>query len=157
MKSFKSHKIVSAALILAVSSAFVVTVQGGEEIPVNEELANRISAGDYVDGKGYLVAYYDNDESLSAGKPDYYSVSPKEVFESGYMVIKEKPNYDVGDTMRQGNPDLPKSDIDAMKAIKKKGQELIDLLETFDSSREMSLAKTKTEEAVFWAVKSVTA
>ena len=71
--------------------------------------------------------------------------------------MKQKLNYDAGDTMRQGNPDLPLSDIDAMKAIKKKGQELSDLLESFDGSREMSLAKTKAEESIMWAVKAVTA
>lgn len=44
-----------------------------------------------------------------------------------------------------------------MAAIKTKGQELLDLIEAQGGSRELSIAKTKTEEAVMWAVKHVTA
>lgn len=35
-------------------------------------------------------------------------------------------------------------------------QEWIDLIDTLPASREMSLAKTKIEEALFWAVKGLT-
>lgn len=44
-----------------------------------------------------------------------------------------------------------------MTAIKCKGQELLDLIAECGGSRELSLARTKTEEAVMWAVKHVTA
>jgi len=44
-----------------------------------------------------------------------------------------------------------------MTAIKDKGQELLDLIDGIGGSRELSIAKTKTEEAVMWAVKHVTA
>lgn len=44
-----------------------------------------------------------------------------------------------------------------MVAIKDKGAELLDLIEGIGASRELSIAKTKTEEAVMWAVKHVTA
>jgi uncharacterized protein YndB with AHSA1/START domain len=44
----------------------------------------------------------------------------------------------------------------SMKAIKDKGLELLDLIESCGNSRELSIAKTKTEEAVMWAVKSIT-
>ena len=44
-----------------------------------------------------------------------------------------------------------------MQAIKDKGLELHDLIEGIGASRELSVAKTKTEEAVMWAVKHVTA
>lgn len=44
-----------------------------------------------------------------------------------------------------------------MVAIKDKGAELLNLIEGLGSSRELSIAKTKTEEAVMWAVKHVTA
>lgn len=44
-----------------------------------------------------------------------------------------------------------------MKAVKDKGLELLQLIEGCGQSRELSLAKTKTEEAVMWAVKHITA
>lgn len=44
-----------------------------------------------------------------------------------------------------------------MKAVKDKGFELIELLTAIGSNRELSIAKTKTEEAVMWAVKAITA
>jgi N-methylhydantoinase B/oxoprolinase/acetone carboxylase alpha subunit len=43
-----------------------------------------------------------------------------------------------------------------MAALKTKGEELLALIEEFGSSRELSIARTKTEEAVMWAVKHVT-
>lgn len=43
-----------------------------------------------------------------------------------------------------------------MVAIKDKGLELLELIESVGQSRELSIAKTKTEEAVMWAVKHVT-
>lgn len=43
-----------------------------------------------------------------------------------------------------------------MKALKDAGQKLLSLIDHCGSSRELSLAKTKTEEAVMWAVKHVT-
>lgn len=44
-----------------------------------------------------------------------------------------------------------------MVAIKDKGQELLDLISAQGGSRELSIARTKTEEAVMWAVKHITA
>jgi hypothetical protein len=43
-----------------------------------------------------------------------------------------------------------------MQALKDKGRELWELLEGIGQSRELSLAKTKTEEAVMWGVKHIT-
>lgn len=43
-----------------------------------------------------------------------------------------------------------------MLAIKDKGGELLTLIEAACTGREMALAKTKTEEAVMWAVKGIT-
>jgi hypothetical protein len=45
----------------------------------------------------------------------------------------------------------------AMVSIKDKGQELLDLINAQGAGRELSIAKTKTEEAVMWAVKAITA
>ena len=44
-----------------------------------------------------------------------------------------------------------------MVAIKDKGLELLTLIEGLGPSRECSIAITKTEEAVMWAVKHITA
>ena len=43
-----------------------------------------------------------------------------------------------------------------MKAIKDKGAEMLTLIDASGQSRELSIAKTKTEEAVMWAVKHIT-
>ena len=43
-----------------------------------------------------------------------------------------------------------------MQSIKDKGLELHELIECIGQSRELSIAKTKTEEAVMWAVKHLT-
>ena len=44
-----------------------------------------------------------------------------------------------------------------MQFIKDKGLDLIEEFDRMGSSRELSIAKTKIEEAVMWAVKHVTA
>lgn len=44
-----------------------------------------------------------------------------------------------------------------MVAIKDAGATLLKLIEETGGSRELSIARTKTEEAVMWAVKHVTA
>lgn len=43
-----------------------------------------------------------------------------------------------------------------MKAIKDAGLDFVKLVEEMGKSRELSLAITKMEEAVFWAVKHIT-
>jgi hypothetical protein len=45
----------------------------------------------------------------------------------------------------------------AMKDLKDMGLAFIELCNAIGNSRELSLAKTKMEEAVMWAVKHVTA
>ena len=44
-----------------------------------------------------------------------------------------------------------------MVAIKDAGAALLKIIQNAGSSRELSIARTKTEEAVMWAVKHVTA
>lgn len=44
-----------------------------------------------------------------------------------------------------------------MVAIKDAGATLLNLIADIGNSRELSIARTKTEEAVMWAVKHVTA
>ena len=62
----------------------------------------------------------------------------------------------VNNTMRhqyKGLNDLEKKE---MLEIKDKGLEFLELLSKAQPSREMSLAKTKIEEAVMWAIKAIT-
>lgn len=59
------------------------------------------------------------------------------------------------DVMRSKYRALTQAEQDFMQAIKLKGLEFYTMCEGVQS-REMSLAKTKIEEAVMWAVKHVT-
>ncbi len=62
----------------------------------------------------------------------------------------------VNNVMRHQSRLLTDAEKAQMQAIKDKGLELHDLIEGIGASRELSLAKTKTEEAVMWAVKHLT-
>lgn len=62
----------------------------------------------------------------------------------------------INNTMRHAYRVLNDAEKAQMQAIKDKGLELHELLESVGQSRELSLAKTKTEEAVMWAVKHIT-
>jgi len=62
----------------------------------------------------------------------------------------------VNNVMRHQYRVLTDAEKQQMQAIKDKGLELHDLIESVGASRELSLAKTKTEEAVMWAVKHLT-
>lgn len=63
----------------------------------------------------------------------------------------------VNNTMRHAYRVLTDAEKAQMQAIKDKGLELHALIEGIGGSRELSIAKTKTEEAVMWAVKHITA
>lgn len=63
----------------------------------------------------------------------------------------------VNNVMRHAYRILSNDEKVAMQAIKDKGLELYNLIESLGHSRELSLAKTKTEEAIMWAVKHLTA
>lgn len=63
----------------------------------------------------------------------------------------------VNNTMRHQYRVLNDADKANMTAIKDKGLEFHDLVTGLGKSRELSLALTKIEEAVMWAVKHITA
>lgn len=63
----------------------------------------------------------------------------------------------VNNVMRHEYRVLTDEEKAKMKAIKDKGAELLDLINSCGASRELSIARTKTEEAVMWAVKHITA
>jgi len=58
--------------------------------------------------------------------------------------------------MRHNYRVLNDSEKAAMTQLKDKGQELLDLIAAQGVGRELSIARTKTEEAVMWAVKAIT-
>ena len=62
----------------------------------------------------------------------------------------------VNNVMRHEYRVLSDAEKETMQAIKDKGLELHALLEAACASRELSIAKTKVEEAVMWAVKHIT-
>ncbi len=66
-------------------------------------------------------------------------------------------NRTVNNTLRQEYRVLSDKEKEPMARIKSCGQELLDIIAECGARRELSIAKTKTEEAVMWAVKHVTA
>ena len=60
------------------------------------------------------------------------------------------------DIMRINPRSLTKADIQNMNDVKTLGEDLYELINTFGDSRELSLAKTKVEEAVMWTTKHIT-
>lgn len=62
----------------------------------------------------------------------------------------------VNNVMRHAYRVLSDEEKSQMQALKDKGLELHQLIESIGKSRELSLALTKTEEAVMWAVKHIT-
>jgi hypothetical protein len=62
----------------------------------------------------------------------------------------------VNNVMRHAYRVLSPEEKLQMQAVKDKGLELFELIESFGVSRELSSAKTKVEEAVMWATKHIT-
>lgn len=63
----------------------------------------------------------------------------------------------VNNTMRHKYRVLADEEKRQVDRLKDLGETFLSELDTIGSGRELSLAKTKMEEAVFWAVKHVTA
>jgi hypothetical protein len=63
----------------------------------------------------------------------------------------------VNNTMRHQYRVLSDAEKANMTAVKDKGLEFLELVSGLPASREVSIAKTKIEEAVMWVVKSITA
>jgi hypothetical protein len=62
----------------------------------------------------------------------------------------------VNNVMRHAYRVLSDTEKAQMQRLKDLGLEMHSLLESLGSSRELSIAKTKTEEAVMWGVKHLT-
>ena len=63
----------------------------------------------------------------------------------------------INNTMRHQYRVLLETEKEQMQELKDKGLELHQLISGLGDSRELSIAKTKVEEAVMWAVKHITA
>jgi hypothetical protein len=63
----------------------------------------------------------------------------------------------VNNTMRHAYRVLSDAEKANMQAIKDEGLRFHELISGMGNSREISIAKTKIEEAVMWAVKHITA
>jgi hypothetical protein len=72
------------------------------------------------------------------------------------MVDSASDARTANNVMRHAYRILSESEKQKMAAIKDKGLELYELIKGIGTSRELSLAATKTEEAVMWAVKHIT-
>lgn len=64
--------------------------------------------------------------------------------------------FDSTDDKRINNRLLQEQEKVQMKNIKDMGLEFYNMIDGIGSSRELSLAKTKVEEAVMWATKHIT-
>ena len=73
------------------------------------------------------------------------------------MVDSAGDDRTVNNVMRHAYRVLTDEEKSQMKQIKDAGLHFHNLLSNIGDSREMSLAKTKIEEAVMWAVKHLTA
>ena len=76
--------------------------------------------------------------------------------QAGQFVNSASEDRTANNTMRHQYRVLSDDEKALMVAIKDKGLELHSLIESVGQSRELSIAKTKTEEAVMWAVKHIT-
>lgn len=72
------------------------------------------------------------------------------------MVSSTSDDRIVNNVMRHEYRVLSDEEKGLMKLVKDRGAELYDLLDRIGASRELSLGKTKVEEAVMWAVKHLT-
>jgi len=60
------------------------------------------------------------------------------------------------DDVRREHRELTPTEKAAVAAVKDLGQKFVDMCGTLGSGRELSIARTKAEEAVMWAVKHIT-
>lgn len=74
----------------------------------------------------------------------------------GDYVDSASDDRTVNNVMRHEYKVLSEEEKFLMKEIKDNGKEFHDLIDSMNPSREVSLAKTKVEEAVMWAVKHIT-
>ena len=76
--------------------------------------------------------------------------------EGSKVVDSSSDDRTANNTLRHSYRELSANEKELMVDIKDAGQKLLDLIGCVGKGRETSLAVTKTEEAVMWAVKGLT-
>lgn len=94
---------------------------------------------------------------LGCGEPASDPASDRNSKQMTDTVQSTSDDRTVNNAMRHAYRVLTDAEKAQMQAIKDKGLELHQLIDGIGGSRELSIAKTKTEEAVMWAVKHITA
>lgn len=89
-------------------------------------------------------------------KEDKLNEFEKYLLSFSNTVDSTSDNRVVNNVMRHQYKVLSDDEKVAMQIIKDKGLEFFNYLESFTNSRELSIAKTKLEECVMWAVKHIT-
>lgn len=72
------------------------------------------------------------------------------------MIDSTSDERTTNNVMRHEYRVLTEGEKSLMQSIKNRGLEFYNLMDLIGSSRELSLAKTKIEEAVMWGVKHIT-
>lgn len=80
----------------------------------------------------------------------------EELAEQQTMVDSTSDSRTINNVMRHQYRVLTDEEKNSMQKIKDAGLVLHDILSSIGDSRELSLAKTKVEEAVMWGVKHLT-
>lgn len=88
-------------------------------------------------------------------RDDY--IKPHEGFRTMAEINSSSDQRTVNNAMRHQYRVLSDEEKQQMQAVKDQGLALFELLDGIGQSREISLAKTKVEEAVMWGVKHITA
>lgn len=76
---------------------------------------------------------------------------------TGEMIKDTDPERATNSPMRHRYRQLGEEEKERVAALKDREERMLDLLAECGQSRELSIARTKVEEAVMWAVKHVTA
>lgn len=74
----------------------------------------------------------------------------------GKMIDSTSDQRVTNNVMRHEYRKLTEVEKAAMKTVKDKGLRFVEFLDEVGQSRELSLAKTRIEEAVMWATKHIT-
>ena len=154
LPKYKSHKTVWALKLKDVRNGWLYPADGQafdkfqpDHPTWHARFAPKADAKGDIDC-GYYVKYADG----------YESWSPTEAFEEGYDAIIPSTSDDrtVNNVMRHEYRTLTDGEKALMLQLKDMGRDFVELCDEIGGSRELSLAKTKAEEAVMWAVKHVT-